>query len=122
MEIYVEYYKDATPLETSQPKPTPRTKRTTPDQTAEGMPPSRRDQNTRETTPDGTCPKQGQTEEKLLVMPRVTRPLTFTMIDNTTHTITLTISSSHFVMTTIQVMETGVPINQGRISTLSSMV
>ena len=52
MEIYVEYYKDVTPFETSQPEPTsehtiplptPRTKRITPDQTTEGMPSSRRD-------------------------------------------------------------------------------
>ena len=131
IEIHVEYYKDVTPFETSQPEPpseqtiplpTPRTKRTTPDQTTEGTPSSRRDQDTRETTPDGTCPKQGQTEEKHIMAPRVTRPLTSTMIDDTIHMITLTISSSHFLRTMNEVMETGAPINQGRISTLSSMV
>ena len=59
MEIYVEYYRDVTPLETSQaepipeqtqlipqttPLPTQRTKKTSPDQTTDGMPSSRRDQ------------------------------------------------------------------------------
>ena len=124
MEIYVEYYKDVTPFETLQPEPpseqtiplpTPRTKRTTPDQTTEGMSSSGRDQVTRETTPDGRCPKQGQTEEKLLMAPRVTRPLTSTKIDDTTPMITATISSSHFVRATNKVMEAGAPINQGRI-------
>ena len=55
--------------------------------------------------------------------PRVTRPLTSTTIDDTTHVITPTMSSSCFVRTKKKkVMETGAPINQGRISTLSSMV
>ena len=131
MEIYVEYYKDVIPLETPQPEPlseqtiplpTPRTKRSTPDQTMEGTPSSGRDQEARETIPDETHPKQGQTEEKLLVTPRITRPLTHTMIDNTTHMITPTMSSSHFVRTTNEIIETDLPNNQGNISTLSSMV
>ena len=58
MEIYEEYYKDVTPLETlrneslpdqtqlipqTTPLPTQRTKETSPDQTTDGTPSSRRD-------------------------------------------------------------------------------
>ena len=86
------------------------------------MPSSRRDPEARETNPNETHPKQGQTEEKLLVTPRITGPLTHTVIDNTTHTITPTMSSSHFVRTTNEIIGTDLSINQGRISTLSSMV
>ena len=78
MEIYVEYYKDVTPLEAPQPKPlseqtiplpTPRIKRSTPDQTTEGMSSGRRDPEGSKTISDETHPKQGQTKEKCLHTP-----------------------------------------------------
>ena len=137
MDIYVEYYRGITPLETSQaepipeqtqlipqttPLPTPRTRKTSPDQTMYGMPSNRSDQDARGLALERTDPRQRQTEEKLSITPKVTRPSIFTMIESTTHTITPTISSSHLVRTTSEMSEPSGPNNQGRISTLSSMV
>ena len=85
------------------------------------MPFSRRDQDTRGLTPNRTCPRQGQTKEKLIT-PKVTRLSTYTTIESTTRTITPTISSSCLIGTTSEMSEPSGPNNLGRISTLSSMV
>ena len=133
----MEYYKYVTPLETSQAEPLseqiqlipqttplliPRTKKTSPDQTTDGMPSSRRDQDARGPTPNRMHHRQGQTEVKLPITPKVTKPLTFTIIESVTHMITPTISPSCLVRTTSEVSELSGPNNRGRISTLSSMV
>ena len=137
MAIYEEYYRDLTPLETSQidplpdqtqlipqttPLPTLRTKKTFPDQTTDGTPSSRRDQDTRGLTPDRTHLRQRQNKEKLLTIPKVTRPLIYTTIGSTTHIITPISSPTHLVRTTSEVSEPRGPNNQGRMSTLSSIV
>ena len=81
------------------------------------MPFSRRDQDTR-----GLTLRQGQTEEKLLTTPKVTGSSTYTTIGSMTHTITQTSSPTHLVRTTSEVSEPSGLDNQGRMSTLSSIV
>ena len=81
------------------------------------MPFSRRNQDTR-----GLTLRQGQTEEKLLTTPKVTRPLTYTTKGSMTHTITLTSSPTSLVRITSEVSEPSGPNSQGRMSTLSSIV
>ena len=132
MEIYVEYYKDVTPLETPHPKllseqtiplPTPRIKRSTPDQTMEGMSSGRRDPEASETISDETHPKQGQTEEKHLHTPSPTKTTSTTMMRSTALTVTQPIPSLKFPLRTTKGLSKAMGMtSQGRLSTLSSMV
>ena len=132
MEIYVEYYKDVTPLETPQPEPlseqtiplaTPRTKRSTPDQTMEGTSSGRRDLEARETISDETCPKQGQTEEKHPPTPSHTRTTSTTMMRSTALTVTQPIPSLRFPLRITKGLSEAIgTTSQGRLFTLSSMV
>ena len=127
MAIYEEYYRDVTPLETSQidplpdqtqlipqttPLSTPRTKKTSSDQTTDGTLSSRRDQDTRGLTTDRIHLRQGQTEEKFLTTLKVSRPSTYTVIESMTHTITPTSSPTHLVRATSAVSEPSGPDNQ----------
>ena len=130
MEIYVEYYKDVTPLETPQPEPlseqtipppTPRIKRSTPDQTM--MSSGRRDPEARETISDETHPKQGKTEEKCPPTPSHTQTTSTIMMRSTALTVMQPIPSLRFPLrTTKGLREVIGTTSQGRLSTLSSMV
>ena len=86
------------------------------------MPSNRRDQDTGGLTPSRAYPRQGQTKEKLLTTSEVTRPSTYTMIGSMTHMITPTISPNHLLRTTSERSEPSGLNNQGRMSTLSSIV
>ena len=92
MEIYVEYYKDVTPMETSQPASLSRQTipRTTLDQR---MSAGKRDPEVGVSIPNETHPKQEQTKEKHPLIPSHAQTIPTMMMRSTAHTVTQPIPS-----------------------------
>ena len=125
MEIYVEYYKDVTPLETPQPESLSRQTipRTTLDQTVERTSVGRRDPEIGVPIPNETHPEQEQTEEKHPLTPSHAQTIPTMMMRSTAHTITQPKPSPRLPLrTTTGTNDTMGTTSQGRLSTLSSIV
>ena len=101
MEIYVEYYKDVTPMEASQhkysiewvmPRPAPRTGRTTIKETVERTTTNRKEQPPRESISDETRLKQGMDGDTSTSTSSGAQPMT--TMSNITPTITQSLTST----------------------------
>lgn len=130
MEMYVEYYKDVTPMEASQhkylteqvmPQSNPRTSRTTSEKVVRGTSTDKKEQITKEGIPDETRLKQGMDEDTSTSTSSGTQVMT--TMSSTAPTITqpLTSLESFSGHTAENVGAMRVPF-QGRLSTLSSVV
>ena len=124
MEIYVEYHKDVTPLETPQSESLSRqTIPGTLNQTVERTSVGRRDPEIGVPLPDETHPEQEQTEEKHPLTPNHAQAIPMTMMRSKTHTITQPKPSPRLPLkTTTGTNDIMGTTSQGRLSTLSSMV
>ena len=125
MEIYVEYYKDVTLLETPQPESLSgqTIPRTTHDQTVERMSAGKRDPEVRVPIPNETHPKQEQTEEKHPLTPSHAQTMPTTMMRSAAHAVTQPIPSLRLHLRTMKgTSDTIGTTSQGRLSTLSSVV
>ena len=130
MEIYVEYYKDATPMRASQhkhlteqvmPQPAPRTGRTTIKKMVEGTAIDRKKQLPREDIPNETRLKQEVDEDTSISTSDGAQPMTTMSTITPTITKPLTSTDSFPRPTTENVGIMRTPL-QGRLSTLSSVV
>ena len=130
IEIYVEYYKNITPMEASQhkhstewvmPKPAPRTGRTTIKEMVERTATDRREQPPRESISDETRLKQGMDEDTFTSTSSGAQSMT--TMSTITPTITKSLTSTDsFPRPTTEIVGTMRAPFQGRLSTLSSVV
>ena len=130
MEIYVEYYKDVTPMEASQHEystewvmlqPAPRTGRTTIEEMVERTATNRKEQPPRESISDETRLKQGMDGDTSTSTSSGAQPMT--TMSNITPTTTQSLTSTDsFPRPTTEIVGTMRVPFQGRLSTLSSVV
>ena len=130
IEIYVEYYKNVTPMEASQhkhltewvmPQPASRTGRTTIKETVERTATNRKKQPPREGISDETRLKQGMDGDTSTSASSGAQPMT--TMSNITPTITQSLTSTNsFPRPTTEIVGTTRVPFQGRLSTLSSVV
>ena len=130
IEIYVEYYKDVTPMEASQhkystewvmPQSALRTGRTTIKKTVERSATDRKEQPPRESISDETRLKQGMDGDTSTSTSSGAQPMT--TMSNITPTITQSLTSTDsFPRPTTEIVGTMRVPFQGRLSTLSSVV
>ena len=130
IEIYVEYYKNVTPMEASQhkhltermmPQPAPRTGRTTIKETVERTATNRKEQPFREGISDETRLKQGMDGNTSTSTSSDAQPMTTmsTIIPTITKSLT---STDSFPRPTTEIVGTMRTPSQGRLPTLSSVV
>ena len=130
IEIYVEYYRDATPMEASQhkhlteqvvPQPAPRTGRPTIKKMVERTTTDRKEQPPREGISDETRLKQGMDGDTSTSASSGAQPMTTMSTITPTNTKSLT-SPDSFPRPTTEIVGTMRTPFQGRLSTLSSVV
>ena len=130
IEIYVEYYKDVTPMEAPQhkhsmewemPQPAPRTGQTTIKETVERTATDRKEQPHGAGMSEETRLKQGMDGNTSISISSGAQPMTTMSTINQTITKSLT-STGSFPRPTTEIVETMRAPFQGRLSTLSSVV